>query len=86
MLGWRLLHRVTTIVTPDTIMRWHERLTAANWKHAIIRVGWPGLMNANREIILRMATDNSGWGYSRTRGELKKIHHKRSRGRLSPRR
>ena len=23
VLGWRLLHRVASIVTPDTIMRWH---------------------------------------------------------------
>jgi hypothetical protein len=28
-LGWRLLHRVATIVQPDTIMRWHRRLIAA---------------------------------------------------------
>ena len=27
-LGWKTLNRVATIVTPDTIMRWHHRLLA----------------------------------------------------------
>jgi putative transposase len=30
-LGRRLLNRVATIVTPDTIMRWHRKLIAAKW-------------------------------------------------------
>jgi len=30
-LGRRLLGRVATIVTPDTIMRWHRQLIAAKW-------------------------------------------------------
>ena len=74
-LGWRLLHRVATIVTPDTIMRWHRRLIAAKWTHLSKRVGRPGIMKAIRELIVRMATKNSGWGYSRIRGELKKLDH-----------
>ena len=77
-LGWRLLHQVATIVTPDTIMRWHRQLIAAKWTHpahSTHRVGRPGLMKAIRELIVRMATENSGWGYGRIRGELKKLDH-----------
>src|SRR5262249_59574099 len=30
-LGRRLLRQVVTIVTPDTILRWHRRLIAPEW-------------------------------------------------------
>ena len=75
-LGRRLLDRVTTIVTPDTIMRWHRRLIAEHhtYPHKK-RVGRPGLMKAIRELIVRMATDNASWGYLRIRGEMKKVGH-----------
>lgn len=31
VLGRKLLSRVASIVTPDTILRWHHRLIAAKW-------------------------------------------------------
>ncbi|MFT4515235.1 MAG: putative transposase [Planctomycetota bacterium] len=75
-LGRRLLDKVAAIVTPDTIMRWHRRLIAEHhtYPHKT-RLGRPGLMKAIRELIVRMETENSGWGYLRIRGELKKVGH-----------
>ncbi len=44
MLGRKALDRVATIVTPDTLMRWHHRLIALKWTYKAERVGRPDLM------------------------------------------
>ena len=76
VLGRRTLSQVATIVTPDTLMRWHRRLIAAKWTYcAKGRVGRPGLMNKVKVLILRMATENPSWGYSRIQGELNAVGH-----------
>ena len=38
-LGRRLLGRIATIVTPDTILRWHRQLIAAKWTYPHKRLG-----------------------------------------------
>jgi hypothetical protein len=58
-LGRRLLGHIATIVTPDTILRWHRQLIAARWTYPHKRVGRPGIVRAIRALIVRMATDNS---------------------------
>jgi transposase InsO family protein len=76
-LGRRLLAKVATIVTPDTILRWHRRLVAEKHAHPPMQqcVGRPGLMKAIRQHIVRMAKENTRWGYCRIQGELKKLGH-----------
>ena len=75
-LGRKALNRVGTIVTPDTIIRWHRRLIALKWTCEANRVGRPGLMKAIAALIVRMASENSGWGYCRIQGELKQLGHR----------
>ncbi len=58
-LGRRVLGAIATIVTPDTILRWHHRLIAAKWTYAQKRVGRPCVMKEIRRLVVRMATDNS---------------------------
>jgi hypothetical protein len=72
-LGRRLLQSIATIVTPDTILRWHKRLIAAKWTHLRPRVGRPGLMRHIRSLIVRMAEDNPSWGYARIQGTLEHV-------------
>ena len=79
LLGRRALDSVATIVTPDTRMRWHPRLIALKWTFATKRVGRPGLMKTIAALIVRMAHQNSTWGYSRIEGELKDIGHRVAR-------
>ena len=33
VLGRKALHQVATIVTPDTILRWHRQLVAMKWDY-----------------------------------------------------
>ncbi len=79
VLGRKALDQVATIVTPDTLMRWHHRLIALKWTYEAKRVGRPGLMKAIAALIVRMARENSRWGYSRIEGELKDIGHRVAR-------
>ena len=75
-LGRKTLNRVAAIVTPDTIMRWHRRLIALKWAGEANRVGRPGLMKTIAALIVRMAQENSGWGYCRIQGELRKLGYR----------
>ena len=74
-LGRRVLRQVATIVTPDTILRWHRQLIARKWTFTPKRPGRPRIMQEISSLILRMATENSTWGYTRIQGALKNLGH-----------
>jgi len=78
-LGRRVLRQVATIVTPDTMLRWHRRLIAQKWTSECRRPGRPGLMKEIAALIVRMATENPAWGYSRIQGALKNLDHRVAR-------
>jgi transposase InsO family protein len=74
-LGRRLLRQVATLVTPDTILRWHRQLIARKWTFTPKRPGRPRVMKEISTLIVRMATENSTWGYTRIQGALKNLGH-----------
>jgi transposase InsO family protein len=74
-LGRRILQQVASIVSPDTILRWHRRLIASKWTYPKKGIGRPGVMIEIRRLIVKMAEENSTWGYCRIQGALKNLGH-----------
>jgi hypothetical protein len=70
-LGRRALRQVATIVTPDTLLRWHRQLMARKWTHAR-RCPRRGVLAEIRRVVVRMAEENPTWGYTRILRHLKR--------------
>jgi putative transposase len=74
-LGRKALMELTTIVTPDTILRWHRELVAWKWDHCDKRksVCRPRIRQVIVDLILRFARDNPRWGYDRIQGAMANV-------------
>ena len=80
-LGRKTLLGLDTLVSPYTLMRWHRRLVAQKWDFSKRRgPGRPGIMREISRLIVRMAQENPGWGYTRIQGALANLSHKVARG------
>jgi len=62
VLGRSVLAAVATIVTPDTILRWHRTLIARKWTSLVKQKGRPGVMRETRRMVVQMTRENSTWG------------------------
>ena len=66
------LRRLHLIVSPDTVLRWHRDLL--RHRHAKAsrskRPGRPPTVRSIKSLVLRLAEENSSWGYRRIHGEL----------------
>ena len=59
-LGRRALSDVATIVTPDTIRRWHRQLVARTWTYAR-GPGRRGVRQEIRRLVVRMVEESPIW-------------------------
>jgi putative transposase len=61
------------MVSPQTLLRWRRELVQRKWTYRRRRVGRPPLDPELRELVLRLARENSRWGCVRIQGELRKL-------------
>jgi putative transposase len=61
------------MVTPQTLLRWHRELVRRKSAQPRRALGRPPTDRRVRELVLRLARENPGWGYPRIAGELLKL-------------
>src|SRR6266511_1151258 len=71
-LGRKRLKELSTVATPDTLMRWYHRLIARKFDGSQHRrmLGRPRVTEEIEQLIMRMAEENPSWGYRRIQGAL----------------
>jgi putative transposase len=75
-LGRATLAEIATLVSPDTLLRWHRRLVEK--KTATPRdekIGRPKTAREVADLVLQLAGENHTWGYDRIAGALKELGH-----------
>jgi putative transposase len=81
VVGRKALRELGTIVTPETLLRWHRELVARKW--TFIERRRPGRPRTRTDLValvLRMAGENRGWGYTRIQGAMANLGHMLGRG------
>lgn len=61
------------LVTPRTLLRWHQALVRRKWRQDGRRPGRPRLSAEIQELVLRLARENPRWRHRRISGELAKL-------------
>jgi putative transposase len=76
-LGRRALVQVARVAKPDTMLAWYRRLIADKFDGSKHRK-YPGRPRIGPELealIVKMAEENSGWGYDRIMGAVANLGH-----------
>src|SRR5919205_1158070 len=76
-LGRNQLKDLATLVTPDTLLRWYQRLIAQKFDGSQQRraLGRPRVAEEIEQLVIRMAEENATWGYRRIQGALANLGH-----------
>jgi hypothetical protein len=77
-LGRRGLEKVAGVAQPETILAWYRRLIARKFDGSKRRSypGRPPIYGQTETLIVRMARENSDWGYDRIVGALANLGHR----------
>jgi putative transposase len=79
-LGRKALEDIANVVKPDTLLGWYRRLIARKFDGSKSR-RYPGRPRIDHEIeqwVVRMAQDNSDWGYDRIVGAMANLGYRLS--------
>ena len=78
ILGRKMLEQLATIVTPDTILRWHRELVARHWDYSDRRraTGRRPVTLEIVELVLYIAKESPTLGYDRIQGALANLGHR----------
>src|ERR1035437_2518141 len=83
-IGLKRLKEIAAIVTPRTLLGWHQRLIASKYDGSAMRApGRPPTPREVRELVLRMARENRSWGYTRLQGAIKNLGHEIGQGTIA---
>jgi transposase InsO family protein len=69
-LGQTLPRVRSLLVEPETLFRWHRELVRRRWSFPRRPPGRPPMVSQARQLVLRLAAENPGWGYKHIHGEL----------------
>src|ERR1035438_7934213 len=71
-LGRKALQGGASVAKPDTILAWYRRLVAEKFDGSRYRQypGRPKVAPVMEALVVRMARENTGWGYDRIVGAL----------------
>ena len=76
-LGRKGLKEYASIVTPGTILAWHRKLVALKYTaKRKIKTDRQKEMEVIKELAIKFAEENPGWGYTRIRGQLEDLGYK----------
>jgi putative transposase len=76
-LDRKLLQQVASVANPDTILGWYRKLVAAKFDGSRQRrlPGRPRIAAGIENLVVRLARENSAWGYDRIVGALANLGH-----------
>jgi putative transposase len=68
---------VACVAKPDTILSWYRRLVAEKFDGSKRRQypGRPAVASEVESLVVRMARENTGWGYDRISGAMANLGH-----------
>lgn len=74
-VGRQGIVEIGSLVTPDTLLRWHRTLIARKWTYERKSAGRPPITAEIAELIVKFAKENPRAGYDRIQGMLANLGH-----------